>query len=196
MMKMKKELLYLRSKHMKHNIPNRLSFSISTIILLAAFLYSLYFQDNLHVVVSFLLLIVTFVLYVKNLLPLIFTLLFPLTTLTYMLGSQHTFDLYRHISWYDNVVHFVTAFVITLLIGSILYQQKKLLSGKNKKILHVIILTSLGLAVGVGWEVVEWLFESVIIPLQPMTVYDLMTDLIIDSIGAFIAATAIVSNES
>lgn len=181
---------------MKHNIPNRLSLSISTSILLAAFLFSLYFQDNLHVVVSFLLLIITVVLYLKNLLPLIFTLLFPLTTLTYMLGSQHTFDLYRHISWYDNLVHLVTAFVITLLIGSILYQQKKLLTGKNNKVLHVIILTSLGLAVGVGWEVVEWLFESVIIPLQPMTVYDLMTDLIIDSIGAFIAATAIVSSES
>lgn len=159
---------------------------ISSLVLVSVLGFNLITSDGLHVLLTAGFSIIHIFLTFKKLLPRIFFLLIPLLVLFYMLGSDHVLSLYRHIDWFDNIVHTLSGFIITLLIGIVL-GKGELNSLRIKPWLFVLIITSLGLTVGVIWEIVEWGFDSYIRTDEMITVYDLITDLILDSIGALFA---------
>ncbi len=143
-------------------------------------------QDNLHILLTAGFLVIHSMLSWKQLLPRLFFILIPLTVFVYMLGSEYTLNLYDQISWFDNVVHFLATFVITLLIG-FLSNKTSLRSVRSEPWLFIIVIAGLGITLGVLWEFVEWSFDTFIRPIELITVYDLITDLMIDSLGALSA---------
>lgn len=118
-------------------------------------------------------------------LPKLFDLLFVIAALVNAGGWA--WDLYNKPGPYDEIAHFYTMFAITLAAGYMLYSE--LMSGlSGKRVLFVVIIASLGIALGALWEVVEWLADFVT-PKQIVSgLFDTITDIILDSAGAIVAA--------
>ncbi len=160
---------------------------LSTFFLVLVLGVTLILQDGLHVLLTAGFLFIHSFLLWKQLLPKVFFFLFPMTVILYMLGSEYALDLYRVLPWFDNVVHVWTTFVITLLVGFV-GERTALTSLRKQPWLYMIVIGSLGVSVGVLWEFIEWLFDTYVRIHQIITLYDLITDLALDSIGAIVAS--------
>jgi hypothetical protein len=96
-------------------------------------------------------------------------------------------DLYNKPGPYDEIAHFYTIFAITLATGYMLYSEL-MESFINHRVMFVVTIASLGIALGALWEVVEWLADFAI-PKQIVSgLFDTITDIILDSAGATVAA--------
>jgi hypothetical protein len=96
-------------------------------------------------------------------------------------------NLYNRPGPVDEIAHFYTIFAITLATGFILYQEL-MESFYDHRVMFVLTLASLGIALGALWEVIEWLSDFVL-PQQIVSgLPDTMTDLLLDSAGALLAA--------
>lgn len=157
----------------------------SILFLSFVFLMSVFYGDGGHAVVSTGLLIILCILVPKRLIPWPFFLLFPFTAFIYNLGSENTFNLYDRILYYDKFAHLVTEFVLTLLAANILVK----INGhtKNKPWLFFVYVASIGITLGVIWEIIEWLLTFYFPPTFAYTATDTATDLIVDVIGAVLA---------
>lgn len=161
---------------------------ISITFLLLVLVINIYFFELPFVVITAGLLGVLIFYFWKRTLPQIFLILFPLMVVIYMLGSEHILDLYVNSSYYDKVAHFFTEFVLTLLVG---YSLKPVLEKKIHPLLFVLIISSIGIMLGVLWEIIEWgLYFYMPVP-SGYTAMDTATDLIADSLGAVLAALLI-----
>src|SRR5689334_1023350 len=96
-------------------------------------------------------------------------------------------DLYNKPGPYDEIAHFYTIFAITLAVGFMLYDEL-MESFYTHRVLFVITIASLGIALGALWEVAEWLADFVT-PKQIVSgLPDTITDIMLDSGGAILAA--------
>jgi hypothetical protein len=101
-------------------------------------------------------------------------------------------DLYDLVWWYDKAVHVFSAFAFTLALPLLLYN-RVLTGARAYPISFGIILTLLGLALGTLWEIFEWLGSEVWRdPNLREGRLDVITDLIVDGVGALLAAAAVV----
>jgi hypothetical protein len=101
-------------------------------------------------------------------------------------------DLYGLVWWYDKAVHVFSAFAFTLALPLLLYN-RVLTGARAYPISFGIILTLLGLALGTLWEIFEWLGSEVWRdPNLREGRLDVITDLIVDGVGALLAAAAVV----
>lgn len=118
-------------------------------------------------------------------LPALFDLLFVIAAL--INAGGWAWDLYNKPGPVDEIAHFFTIFAITLAAGYLLYGD--LMAGfSNRRVLIVLIIASLGIAIGALWEIFEWAVDF-IIPRQIVSgLYDTITDMILDSAGAILAA--------
>lgn len=82
---------------------------------------------------------------------------------------------------YDEVVHAFTTFSITLALSFLVYGSL-LTTFRHHRLLYILTITSFGIAIGALWEVTEWVI-GVINDLD-----DTIIDLIMDTIGAIVAA--------
>jgi VanZ family protein len=82
---------------------------------------------------------------------------------------------------YDEIVHAFTTFSITLALSFLVYGPM-LNVFREHRVLFVLAIASFGIAIGALWEVFEWV-TGVINDLD-----DTITDLIMDTLGATIAA--------
>src|SRR5215218_5922596 len=118
-------------------------------------------------------------------LPNIFDLIFMIAAL--INAGGWAWDLYNKPGPYDEIAHFYTIFAITLAVGFMLYGEL-MESFYSHRVLFVITIASLGIALGALWEVTEWLADFVT-PKQIVSgLFDTITDIILDSAGAIIAA--------
>ena len=118
-------------------------------------------------------------------LPNVFDLIFMIAAL--INAGGWTWDLYNKPGPYDEIAHFFTVFAITLAFGFLLYREL-MESFYDRPILFVLTIASLGLALGALWETIEWLADFVI-PKQIVSgLFDTETDLILDGLGALLAA--------
>lgn len=118
-------------------------------------------------------------------LPALFDLLFIIAALINAGGSA--WNLYNQPGPYDEIAHFYTIFAITLAAGYLLYGEL-IESFSSRRTLFVITVASLGIALGALWEIVEWLADFVI-PMQIVSgLPDTITDMMLDSGGALLAA--------
>lgn len=118
-------------------------------------------------------------------LPTLFDLLFVIAAL--INAGGWAWDLYNKPGLYDEIAHFYTMFAITLAFGFIFYSE--LMEGfSSHRVIFVLTIASLGIALGALWEVAEWLADFVT-PKQIVSgLTDTITDIILDSGGALLAA--------
>ncbi len=118
-------------------------------------------------------------------LPTLFDLIFVGAALINAVGWA--WNLFDQPGLYDEVAHAFTMFAITLALGFLLYNE--LMQGfYAHRVMFVVTIASMGIAIGALWEVVEWLADFVI-PMQIVAgLSDTVTDLILDSAGAVLAA--------
>jgi hypothetical protein len=121
----------------------------------------------------------------ENKLPAIFDLVFMIAAL--INAGGWAWDLYNQPGLYDEVAHFFTIFAITLAFGFLLYREL-MESFFDRRFMFILTIASLGIAIGSLWEVIEWLADFVI-PKQIVSgLFDTITDIILDSAGAILAA--------
>jgi hypothetical protein len=118
-------------------------------------------------------------------LPSLFDLIFMVAAL--INAGGWAWDLYNKPGPYDEIAHFFTMFAITLAFGFLLYREL-MESFYDHPLMFVLTIASLGIAIGALWEVVEWLADFVT-PKQIVSgLFDTITDIILDSAGAVLAA--------
>lgn len=118
-------------------------------------------------------------------LPTLFDLIFVIAAL--INAGGWAWDLYNKPGPYDEIAHFYTIFAITLAAGYMLYSEL-MESFFDHRVLFVLTIASLGIALGALWEVTEWLADFVT-PKQIVSgLFDTITDIILDSAGAILAA--------
>jgi hypothetical protein len=118
-------------------------------------------------------------------LPTLFDLVFVSAALLNAVGCA--WDLYNKPGLYDEVAHFYSIFAITLAAGFALYREL-MGSYRGHRVLFVITIASLGIAFGALWEVAEWSADFVVEKQIVSGLFDTVTDLILDSAGATLAA--------
>lgn len=133
---------------------------------------------------GFLLISYLFVAFERKL-PTLFDLIFVIAAL--INAGGWAWDLYNQPGPYDEIAHFYTIFAITLALGFMLYGEL-MESFYSHRVLFVITIASLGIALGALWEVTEWLADFAT-PKQIVSgLFDTITDIILDSAGAIVAA--------
>ena len=108
---------------------------------------------------------------------------------TLFLGELN--DFYEMFWWWDVVLHTGSAIgfgIIGFTVLVILFKQKKVAA---TPIVVSVFAFSVALAIGALWEIFEYAVDQTLgTNMQKNGLQDTMWDLIVDSIGAFIAATA------
>jgi uncharacterized membrane protein YjdF len=118
-------------------------------------------------------------------LPTLFDLIFVVAALINAGGCA--WNLYNKPGPYDEIAHFFTIFAITLSFGFLLFREL-MSSFAGHRVLFIITIASFGIAIGALWEIIEWSADFVI-PQQIVSgLFDTVTDLILDSLGATLAA--------
>jgi hypothetical protein len=96
-------------------------------------------------------------------------------------AAGYAWNLYDVVPLYDEAVHFVTTFAVTLTFGFLTFDQVRH-AFREHPLLFLVVITSFGLAVGVLWELFEWTFGFI----GPIP--DTMLDFVLDGSGALLAA--------
>jgi hypothetical protein len=103
-------------------------------------------------------------------------------------------------SWgfYDNLVHFITPLLTTgmfylLLVRLDVLPEFQDLTTVHHRVGFFLIVTSLGMAIGAGWEIVEWLLDQMSDVGRVANADDTATDLISDTLGSAGSALILVA---
>lgn len=110
----------------------------------------------------------------RNELPALFDLLFVVAALAN--GAGWVWELYSDVPGYDEIVHAYTAFAASLYFGFALYYSMRV---HFHTVNFGLAIVTMGIAAGALWEMFEWLI---------IKIKDPVPDLMIDSLGALIAA--------
>ena len=99
--------------------------------------------------------------------------------------AGYAFDLYRQFWWFDRVLHACTILAVTLWLA--LFVFGRVIDGeRGHSVLVVLLVASVGIALGALWEVVEWGFDRI----SPGDVFkgkhDTVIDILMDAAGAFL----------
>ena len=100
--------------------------------------------------------------------------------------AGYVWDLYERFIWFDEVLHGFTTFALTLPIALLLYDVV-LKGARTQPVLFVLTVASLGVAVGVLWEIAEWAYDQMVPEDAILGKLDTIIDLIMDIIGGVVA---------
>jgi VanZ family protein len=99
--------------------------------------------------------------------------------------AGYAFDLYAAFWWFDRVLHAATILALTFWLA-VMVLGEGIRAGRA--VLFVVLIASVGVAVGALWEVAEWVFDR----FAPGDVIkgkdDTVIDIVMDTIGAVAAA--------
>lgn len=118
-------------------------------------------------------------------LPTLFDFLFVLAALLNAAGW--VWGLFGMPGPYDEIVHAFTTFAITLAVSFLVYQRMLTIFRQNT-ILYLLTIASFGIAIGALWEVAEWSAGKVLPTEVIGSLDDTIIDLIMDTLGAIVAA--------
>ena len=100
--------------------------------------------------------------------------------------AGYAFDLYHRFWWFDRVLHACTILAVTLWLTVRVFGPALNRQGGHG-ILIVLLVASVGIALGGLWEVAEWVFDQ----LAPSNVikgkHDTIVDILLDAAGALLA---------
>ncbi|MDQ3007245.1 MAG: hypothetical protein M3R47_17910 [Chloroflexota bacterium] len=98
----------------------------------------------------------------------------------------YIWNLYSRIRAFDEVLHAFTTFALTLPIALLLYEVI-LIGAHTRPMLFILVVASLGLAVGALWEIAEWAYDQVVPGNVILGKNDTILDLIVDLAGSLLA---------
>lgn len=111
-------------------------------------------------------------------------------TLLVALGAAniagYAFDLYRPFWWFDRVLHACTILAVTLWLALFVWS-KALTREHGHDVLVVLLIASVGIALGALWEVAEWVFDQIMPGDVIKGKYDTLFDIVMDTAGATLA---------
>lgn len=111
--------------------------------------------------------------------------LVPVMLLLYDAGSYLHF--FNTVNNFDKVVHTYSAFLVTY-IAAVVYQKMLELVRKKHAVWYILAIASFGLAIGALWEIFEYFIQFVVHQHLNLGVFDTITDLIADCVGAGIGS--------
>src|SRR4051812_5586502 len=122
---------------------------------------------------------------------------FSLIIVMFLLAWGEVLGLYDSWGSYDNVVHFtvpllVTGMIYLLLVRLGVLPELRTLTQHHERFGFFLTAVFLGMAVGAGWEIVEFTLDSTTASHLQISVHDTSTDLIFDTLGAAGSATILV----
>lgn len=107
-------------------------------------------------------------------------------------AAAYVFDLYDRLFWVDKALHFYTSFAITLVLA-FLWRAQLVQPLRAHPLVLMLALASLGVALGVAWEVGEWLADVFSTRNVIKGKTDTIVDLILDGAGAAAAGWLVLS---
>lgn len=122
---------------------------------------------------------------------------FGLIVAMVLLGWGEVLGVYDSWRYYDNVVHITVPLLLTGLLYVLLMRLSVLPELHDLTQLHqqfgfFLTVLFLGMAIGAGWEIVEWSLDSLAGSSLVVSTTDTATDLIWDTIGAGASALILV----
>lgn len=118
-------------------------------------------------------------------LPTLFDFLFVLAAL--LNAGGWVWGLFYQPGPYDEITHAFTIFAFTLAFSFLVYQSM-LSVFRQHKLLYLLTIASFGIAIGALWEVAEWSAGKILATEVIESLDDTITDLVMDSLGASLAA--------
>jgi hypothetical protein len=107
----------------------------------------------------------------------------------FLLAWGSALSIYGSWGFYDNLVHFITPLLTTGMLYLLLVRLDVLpelheLKESHHRIGFFLTVMALGMAIGAGWEVVEWLLDQLSDVGRVANASDTATDLISDTLGS------------
>ncbi len=115
----------------------------------------------------------------------------PYELIVLIAAWSNVFDLYRTVPGWDLVVHFVCTGVIAAMTYLALAQVRVVPARGSECFaprIPIVIVTALGLAVSVLWEIIEWLGYTFISDDIFVAYQDTIGDMAIGGVGSLVAA--------
>ncbi len=112
-------------------------------------------------------------------LPTLFDFLFVIAAL--LNAGGWAWGLFYQPGPYDEITHAFTTFSITLALSFLVYTPMLNLF-RNHRVLYILTIASFGISIGALWEIFEWATQLI------NSLNDTIVDLIMDTLGAFLAA--------
>jgi hypothetical protein len=115
----------------------------------------------------------------------------------FLLAWGSALGMYGSWGFYDNLVHFIvplltTGMIYLLLVRLGVVPELRDLKQLHQKVGFFLTVMALGMAIGAGWEVVEWLLDQVTDVGRVGSADDTATDLISDTLGSGLSALILV----
>lgn len=117
--------------------------------------------------------------------PQFFTSLFIIIALVN--GAGWTFGLYEPYIFFDSISHCLSTLAVTLTLGNYFYRNIRHIIPKNP-FEYFVLLISFGVLIGVFWEFFEVFAAYTFEPRIAGGIDDVIDDLVVDTVGAVIAA--------
>jgi hypothetical protein len=122
---------------------------------------------------------------------------FSLFVVMLLLAWGEVLGWYDSFDYYDNVVHFTVPFLVTGMIYLLLVRlgvmpELRALTQLHQRFGFFLTALALGMAIGAGWEIVEWTLDSTTSSHLVVSARDTATDLISDTLGAAGSALVLV----
>jgi hypothetical protein len=107
----------------------------------------------------------------------------------FLLAWGSALSIYGSWGFYDNLVHFITPLLTTGMFYLLLVRLEVLPDFRDLKQLHhrigfFLTVLALGMAIGAGWEVIEWTLDQFSDVGRVASADDTATDLISDTLGS------------
>ena len=103
--------------------------------------------------------------------------------------AGYALNLYARFWWFDRILHACTIFAITLWLA-LFVCNRALRGGPGRDALIVLMIASVGLAIGALWEVAEWGFDRIAPGDVIKGKFDTIIDIVMDTLGAVLAGIA------
>ena len=100
--------------------------------------------------------------------------------------AGYALNLYGQWAWFDEVLHAFTIFALALLAAVYLYHVA-IMGARTRSLLFVLVVASIGLAIGGAWEVAEWVYDQIASGNVIKGKRDTIIDLVMDAIGGALA---------
>ncbi|MBI0537115.1 hypothetical protein D9599_16205 [Roseomonas sp. KE2513] len=99
--------------------------------------------------------------------------------------AGYAFDLYAAFWWFDRVLHAATILALTFWL-TVMFLGEVIREGRA--VLFILLVASVGVAVGALWEVAEWVFDHYASGDVIKGKDDTALDIVMDTLGAMAAS--------
>ncbi len=104
-------------------------------------------------------------------------------------AAGYALDLYARFWWFDRILHGCTIFAVTFWLA-LFVCNRVLGGGRGRDVLVVLMIASVGLAIGALWEVTEWVFDRIAPGDVIKGKHDTIIDIVTDTAGAVLVGLA------